>query len=143
MNILVSACLLGCACRYDGKSKPCGEVISLKEKHNLIPVCPEIMGGLATPRMPSEIRDGIVINSEGKDNTARFEKGAREALRLCGIFGCTAVVLKSKSPSCGFGEIYDGTFTGKTVCGNGVTARLLYENGVEIYNEFNFGGAFK
>ena len=97
MNILVSACLLGCACRYDGASKPCENVLSLAKKHTLIPFCPEVYGGLPTPRPPSEIRNGRVINSEGKDVTNEYEKGAKEALRIAKLFGCKAAVLKASS----------------------------------------------
>lgn len=141
LNILVSACLLGCACRYDGKSKPCGDVISLKKRHNLIPVCPEILGGLPTPRGASEISGGRVVSKSGADNTERFLKGAEEALRLAKLFGCTAAILKAKSPSCGKGEVYDGSFSGKLTPGNGITAQLLMENGLKIYTENDIGGA--
>ena len=135
MNVLVSACLLGCACRYDGKSKPCDKVISLMERHVLIPVCPEIYGGLSTPRSPSEIVGNRVINSDGKDITSEYEKGANEALNLAKKFHCDIAVLKAKSPSCGKGRIYDGTFSGRLTDGNGVTAKLLIENGICVYTE--------
>ena len=135
MKILVSACLLGCACRYDGKSKPCYDVIALMDKHTLIPVCPEIYGGLSTPRSPSEIQGGAVVNKEGKDVTAEYEKGAAEALALARKFGCKVAILKAKSPSCGKGEVYDGSFSGQLTKGNGITARLLAENGIEVFTE--------
>lgn len=141
LNILVSACLLGCACRYDGKSKPCGEVIALSEKYNLIPVCPEIFGGLPTPRDASEISGGRVVSKSGADNTQCFLKGAQETLRLAEIFGCRAAILKAKSPSCGSGFVYDGSFSRKLIPGNGITARLLIENGLKIYTENDIGGA--
>ena len=135
MKILVSACLLGCACRYDGKSKPCYDVIALMDKHTLIPVCPEIYGGLSTPRSPSEIQGGAVVNKEGKDVTAEYEKGAAEVLALARKFGCKVAILKAKSPSCGKGEVYDGSFSGQLTKGNGITARLLAENGIEVFTE--------
>ena len=135
MKILVSACLLGCACRYDGKSKPCYDVIALMDKHTLIPVCPEIYGGLSTPRSPSEIQGGAVVNKEGKDVTAEYEKGAKEALELANKFGCKIAILKAKSPSCGKGEVYDGSFSGQLTKGNGITAKLLMENGIEVFTE--------
>ena len=100
-KILVSACLLGVACRYDGKSKPVNEVVALKDKYALIPVCPEILGGLPTPRIPCKIKDGRVLNSAGEDKTAEYVRGAEEVLRLARIFNCDTAVLKKKSPSCG------------------------------------------
>ncbi|MCD8036313.1 MAG: DUF523 domain-containing protein [Clostridiales bacterium] len=136
-NIIVSACLLGVSCRYDGKSKPNEDVIALKYKYNIIPVCPEIMGGLPTPRVPSEISGERVINSEGRDVTEEYKKGAEETLRLVDMFGCKKAVLKEKSPSCGCGAVYDGTFTKKLIDGNGITSKLLAENGIEIFGEKN------
>lgn len=134
-NILVSACLLGVACRYDGKRKPNEAVIALKEKYNLIPVCPEIMGGLPTPRLPSEIRGETVIMENGEDVTDKYSKGAEETLRLARLFGCGKAVLKEKSPSCGSGRIYDGTFSKTLTEGNGVTAEMLLANGIRVAGE--------
>ena len=134
-NILVSACLLGVACRYDGKRKPNEAVIALKEKYNLIPVCPEIMGGLPTPRLPSEIRGETVIMENGEDVTHKYSKGAEETLRLARLFGCGKAVLKEKSPSCGSGRIYDGTFSKTLTEGNGVTAGMLLANGIRVAGE--------
>ncbi len=135
MNILISACLLGCACRYDGKSKTHPDVQKLMEKHTLIPVCPEIYGGLPTPRPPSEIAGDRVINSEGKDVTAEYMRGAKEALRMAEQFGCTAAVLKAKSPSCGRGAVYDGTFSRTLTNGAGITVTLLQKHGIKVYTE--------
>lgn len=140
VSVLVSACLLGCPCRYDGMSKPCEATLSLVGKYNLIPVCPEILGGLPTPREASEISGGGVFAKSGADNTEYFLKGARETLRLAKIFGCKAAILKAKSPSCGSGFVYDGSFSGKLVPGNGITAGLLIENGIKIYTENDIGG---
>lgn len=134
-NILVSACLLGVSCRYDGKSKPNENVIALKDRYNLIPVCPEIMGGLPTPRKASEIQGSQVVMGDGKNVTKEYRKGAEEVLRLCRLFGCKRAVLKEKSPSCGCGKVYDGTFSGKLIDGNGITAKLLMENGIEVFGE--------
>ncbi len=134
-KILVSACLLGVSCRYDGSAKPNDMVIALKDKYDLIPVCPEIMGGLPTPRPPAEILCGNVINRSGEDVTAAFKKGAGETLYLAGLFGCKKAVLKENSPSCGFGMVYDGTFSKTLVDGSGIAARLLSENGVEVFGE--------
>lgn len=135
VNILVSACLLGVSCRYDGKSKPNENVIALKDRYNIIPVCPEIMGGLPTPRTASEIQGCQVVMGNGTNVTKEYRKGAEEVLRLCRLFGCKRAVLKEKSPSCGCGKVYDGTFSGKLIDGNGITAKLLMENGIEVFGE--------
>lgn len=135
MNILVSACLLGVACRYDGKSKPNEDVIALMNKYNLIPFCPEITGGLSTPRHPSEIVDDKVLNDIGEDVTAQYNKGAEEALRIAKMYNCKYAILKEKSPSCGKGKIHNGKFDGGYVEGNGVTAKLFLENGIEVLGE--------
>ncbi len=135
MKLLISACLLGCACRYDGRSKPHKKAIELAETHDLIPFCPECMGGLMTPRPPAEIQGERVINAENVDVTVQYRKGAEEALRLCKTLGITRAVLKAKSPSCGKGEVYDGTFTKTLTKGNGVTAQLLMEHGIEVLTE--------
>ena len=135
MTILVSACLLGCPCRYDGKSKPNDAVLSLMEHHTLIPVCPEQMGGLATPRVPAERKDGGVFTEQGRDVTAQYLRGAEQALHLAQLYGCSCAVLKERSPSCGSREIYDGTFSRKLIAGDGVTAELLKANGIAVYGE--------
>ena len=135
-SILVSACLLGEACRYDGKPSPCAAAIALAETRNLIPVCPEQLGGLPTPRMPSEIQpDGRVVDAAGIDRTAAFEAGALEALRIAREHGCTQAVLKANSPSCGTRHIYDGTFSGTLVPGRGKTAALFEDSGIEVLSE--------
>ena len=135
MRILVSACLLGLPCRYDGKSKPCDRVIALAEKHELVPFCPEIYGGLPTPRVPAERAGEKVINRAGVDVTENYMSGARQALELAKMLGCKAAILKEKSPSCGAGMIYDGTFSRTLVPGDGVTAELLKENGIRVCGE--------
>ena len=136
-NILVSACLLGEKCRFDGKSKPCDKVIKLNEKYNLIPVCPEVLGGLETPRTPCEIRNGKVISANGIDRTIEYTTGAQIALEIAKENNCKVAILKSKSPSCGKGKIFDGTFSGTLTDGNGITAQLLTENGIDVYNEIS------
>ena len=135
MTVLVSACLLGCPCRYDGKSKPSAAVLALMDKHTLIPICPEQMGGLATPRPPAECQTGGVFTEAGVDVTAHYQRGAAEALRLAKLYGCTHAILKERSPSCGSGEIYDGSFSRHLVPGDGVTAALLKANGVTVLGE--------
>ena len=136
-HILVSACLLGMSCRYDGRSKANETIVKLLEDENicLIPVCPEQAGGLATPRVPSEIRGDRVINQEGQDVTAQYQKGAEEALRLAGLYHCGLAILKERSPSCGCGQIYDGSFTKTLVAGDGRTAALLKEKGINVVGE--------
>ncbi len=137
MRLLVSACLLGVMCRYDGQSRPDEKVLTLLKNHVLVPVCPEQLGGLSTPRCPCEIQGDRVMSRDGDDRTAEYEKGALEALRLCRLFSCEAAVLKAKSPSCGLGCVYDGTFSGTLRPGDGVTAGLLKNSGVPVYTEKN------
>ena len=139
MRILVSACLLGVACRYDGGSKPRPEILSLTQKHELIPVCPEQLGGLPTPRTPSERRGDRVVMADGADVTVQYRRGAAEALRLYRALGCEAAILKERSPSCGSGRIYDGSFTGALTDGWGVAAELLRRSGVPVYGESEIG----
>ena len=135
MKILISACLLGVRCRYDGASKVHPEVQALMERHTLVPVCPEQLGGLPTPRIPAERQGETVRTREGGDVTEAYCRGAEEVLRLCRVFGCEAAVLKERSPSCGSGEIYDGSFTGTLTAGDGVTAQMLKAHGIPVYGE--------
>ena len=135
MRILVSACLLGLNTRYDGRDSRDPAVLALAARHSLVPVCPEQLGGLPTPRPPCEIRSGRVVSCQGQDLTDAFEQGARlamETLRLC---GCEAAVLKARSPSCGKGLVYDGSFTGRLTAGNGVLAGALLRQGIPVYTE--------
>ncbi len=137
MKILVSACLLGEDCTYNGGSNRNENVIKLSEKHTLIPICPETFACLPTPRVPSEIKGGRVYSKDGKDLTKEFYDGAEKALYIAEESGCQAAILKEKSPSCGFGKIYDGTFSGTLTYGNGIAAQMLYEHGIRIYGESN------
>lgn len=139
MNILISACLLGTCCRYDGASKPHPLVAALAERHTLVPVCPEQLGGLATPRPPAERRGDRVVTKTGADVTEQYRRGAEEAWRLCKLLDCRAAVLKERSPSCGHGRVYDGTFTGTLTAGDGMTASLLAANGIPVYGESRIG----
>lgn len=134
MRILISACLLGARCRYDGGSKPHPLVSALAQRHELVPVCPEQLGGLPTPRPPAERRDGRVVTGSG-DVTEQYRRGAEETWKLCRLLGCEAAVLKERSPSCGRGAIYDGTFSGSLTAGDGVTAELLTVHGIPVYGE--------
>ncbi len=132
MKLLVSACLLGLACRYDGSAKQTQAVMNLKDTHTLIPFCPEIYGGLATPREPAEIKEGQVYTCSGQDVTRAYQKGADETLRLAQLLGCQCAVLQDRSPSCGCGTIHNGLFDGELVAGDGVTTQLLKENGIRV-----------
>ena len=135
-NLLVSACLLGEPCRYDGSSQPCASVIALSSIHKLIPVCPELLGGLATPRPPAEIQpSGRVINKIGDDVTEAYAQGAQIAVDIARSEGCRAAILKSKSPSCGAYEIYDGSFNGTLLPGQGMAAAALRAAGIVVTDE--------
>ncbi len=135
INVLISACLFGVKCRYDGKDNLIPNLDEIRGKCNLIPVCPEVMGGLSTPRNPSEIvGNGVVMNS-GRDVTAEYKKGAEIALETAIKNGCKIAIMKAKSPSCGSGKIYDGSFSKTLTDGDGITVRLLKENGIKVFNE--------
>lgn len=138
MKIAVSSCLLGINCKYNGKSNYNEEIIKLKEKYEIIPICPEVLGGLPTPRIPSEIINDKVINQEGIDVTKNYIDGANKALQILKDNNIKIVILKAKSPSCGKGEIYDGTFSHTIIEGNGITSQLFLDNNITIYNEINF-----
>lgn len=138
-KIIVSACLLGESCRFDGKSKPNAEVIALKEKYTLIPVCAEVLGGLPTPRLPSEIqlkgKERCVVRIDGKDVTPEYTKGALRVFEIAKENDCKIAVLKARSPSCGKGFVYDGTYTRSLTEGNGICAELLMDNGILVIDE--------
>lgn len=134
-KLLVSACLLGTPCRYDGESKGSEAVRALAADFDLIPVCPEVMGGLPTPRVASERRGARVVTRDGRDVTAEYRRGAQLALETALHEGVCAAVLKERSPSCGSGEIYDGSFTGARTAGDGVTAEVLRARGIPVFGE--------
>ena len=135
--ILVSACLLGVECKYSGGSNALPEetIEKLRTRYRLIPVCPETAGGLPTPRDPSERLGERVVSCRGADVTAQFKKGAEAALTLARRYGCTTALMKEHSPSCGSGLIYDGSFSGKLVKGDGCAAELLKAAGVSVVGE--------
>lgn len=133
--LLISSCLLGNNVKYNSKNNYIKEVELLKDKYNLIVICPEVMGGLPIPRIPSEILNGKVINKEGIDVTNNFNKGAEEVIKLVKKYNIKKALLKEGSPSCGSHYIYDGTFTGTKVDGYGVTTKKLIELGLDIYSE--------
>lgn len=132
-KVLISACLLGVNCKYNGKNNLKEEILKdILDKYEVIPICPEVWGGLTTPRNPSEIVEDKVLTSSGKDVTENYKRGAIENLNLAKRLNITKAILRAKSPSCGNGKIYDGTFTSTLIDGDGVTTKLLKENGIEI-----------
>ena len=131
----VSACLCGFPCRYDGKSKPDERIKALYEEGRALPVCPEKLGGLKTPRTPCEIINGRVISSDGEDRTNEYLLGSQRGLELCKKHGIKKAILKQNSPSCGSTHIYDGTFSGTLIEGEGCLTALLRKNGIEVTGE--------
>lgn len=134
-RMLISACLLGVDCRYDGGGQALGMLEELLERFELIPVCPEQLGGLPTPRTPSERRGDRVVSRDALDVTDAFLRGARQACRLARIYGVKLALMKARSPSCGSGKIYDGSFSGRTIPGDGVAAEALKAMGVTVCSE--------
>lgn len=135
MNILVSSCLLGIKCRYDGKDNLKEKLLEYLRHYNLIPVCPEQLGGLPTPRPPAEIFGKNVVTKDGIIVMENYIKGATEVLHIAKLYGIKLAILKERSPSCGYGKIYDGSFSHTLTDGNGVCADLLYKNGIKIIGE--------
>ena len=129
MKIVVSACLLGENCKYSGGNNRNERLLALLSGHEVIPVCPEVLGGLPVPRVPAEIVDGVVKNRDGLSVDPEFRRGAAAALDICIREKPDLVILQPRSPSCGVGTVYDGTFSGKLVPGNGVFAAMASENG--------------
>ena len=129
---VVSACLAGVDCKYNGGNNLNEEVVKLVKEGKAVLICPEQMGGLTTPRLPSEIRDDKVLRSDEIDVTNEYKKGANEALKVAKLVGATKAILKTKSPSCGCGKIYDGTFSNNLIEGDGITTKLFKENGIEV-----------
>lgn len=132
---IVSACLAGIKCRWDGETRPCEKIVKLVKQGKAIPVCPEQLGGLSTPRIPSEQKGDKVFARNGKEVTAEFQKGAEEALKIAKLVNCDEAILKSKSPSCGSNKIYDGTFSGKLINGDGVFVKILKKNNIKVITE--------
>ena len=132
---IVSACLCGEKVRYDGETKTIEKVKKLIDEGKAIMVCPEVDGGLPVPRKPCEIQNDKVINCLGEDKTSDFENGAEKTLQLCKKYNIRKAILKEKSPSCGSNFIYDGTFSGTLIPGQGITSKLLRENGIEVISD--------
>lgn len=137
--ILVSACLVGLNCKYNGENNFNQEIFDMVKSGEAIFVCPEQLGGLSTPRIPAEIKyingKKCVITKDGRDVTKEYEKGAKETLKLMKELGINKAILKANSPSCGCGSIYDGTFSGTKIDGNGITTQFLLDNGIEVITE--------
>ncbi len=129
---IVSACLSGVHCRYDCQAKTRLDIVDLVKRGEAIPVCPEQLGGLTTPRPPAERIGSQVVTDKGVNVTAEYQRGAEEALQIAHLCGATEALLKSKSPMCGSGKIYDGSFSGNTTPGDGVFTELLRKNGIKI-----------
>ena len=136
-NLLISECLCGVCCRYDGDHNRIECLEELKNVYNLVPVCPEVLGGLLTPRPPAERVGNRVLTRDGIDVTEQFKRGAALAIVPAVDNNCRCALLKAKSPSCGYGELYDGTFTRTLVKGVGVTSELLLQHDIQIYTEKN------
>lgn len=134
MKIMVSACLIGQKCKYDGGDNYSERVIAFTGGHEVIPACPEMAGGLLTPRIPCEIVNGTVMNSAGENKDREFREGAQKCLALAKKEGIDLAILQPRSPSCGAGHIYDGSFSGKLIEGNGIFASLLIDNGFRVIN---------
>lgn len=135
MNILVSSCLCGVNCKYNGGNNEDKRVAKLMDTHTVICVCPEVLGGLSTPRTPAEIVGDRVITKDGEDVTEAFYKGAEKALEAAEKYNVDMAILKANSPSCGCGKVYDGTFSKTLVEGDGVFAKMLKEKNIRVYSE--------
>ena len=132
---IVSACLVGINCDYKGGSRLCPKVAELVKRGEAIPVCPEQLGGLTTPRTAAEQVGDKVITKDGEDVTVQFEKGAQEGLKIAKLVNCDGAILKAKSPSCGSGKVYDGNFSKTLIDGDGTFAKILKENEIEVLTE--------
>lgn len=137
-KVAVSACLIGKNVKYDGKNNYNQAVMDYLEDKEVFPICPEVLGGLTIPRIPSEIKNGKVFNQEGLDVTKQFEDGAKKALQILLDNNISVVILKAKSPSCGYQEIYDGSFNHKVISGNGIFTSLALKHNIKVLTEFDF-----
>lgn len=138
IEYVASACLCGLNCRYDGKTKPKESIVKLFNAGKVLPLCPENLGGLQAPRAPCEWQNGRAMDRNGRNLTENFERGSEIAMQKALASGCRKAILKSRSPSCGVGHIYDGTFTGTLRSGNGLWAEKLLKAGFEIFTEDDF-----
>lgn len=133
--IIVSACLAGVECRYNGQAFPVPAIVEMVKRGQAIPICPELLGNLPIPRPSGERREGRIYSRDGEDVTTEYECGAKIALSLVKLVNADKVILKSKSPTCGCGQIYDGTFSGKLIPGDGIFAELVKENNIAVFTE--------
>ena len=140
-KVLISACLAGINCKFNGENNllDSGILDEISKKYHLLFVCPEVFGGLSTPREPAEIKGGLVVTKRAKDVSENFKFGAEICLKIAKLNGCKKAILKARSPSCGSGQIYDGSFTKKLIFGDGVAAKMLKENGILVFSEDEIG----
>ena len=140
-KVLISACLAGINCKFNGENNllDSGILDEISKKYHLLFICPEVFGGLSTPREPAEIKGGLVVTKTAKDVSENFKFGAEICLKIAKLNGCKKAILKARSPSCGSGQIYDGSFSKKLVFGDGVAAKLLKENGILVFSEDEIG----
>lgn len=140
-KLLISACLAGINCKFNGENNLLDREIldEISKRYHLLFVCPEVFGGLNTPREPAEMKDGLVVTKSAKDLSENFINGAKICLKIAKLNGCKKAILKARSPSCGSGQIYDGSFTKKLILGDGVAAKLLKENEILVFSEDEIG----
>lgn len=140
-KVLISACLAGINCKFNGENNllDSGILDEISKKYHLLFICPEVFGGLSTPREPAEMKGGLVVTKTAKDVSENFKFGAEICLKIAKLNGCKKAILKARSPSCGSGQIYDGSFSKKLIFGDGVAAKLLKENGILVFSEDEIG----
>ena len=140
-KVLISACLAGINCKFNGENNllDSGILDEISKKYHLLFICPEVFGGLSTPREPAEMKGGLVVTKTAKDVSENFKFGGEICLKIAKLNGCKKAILKARSPSCGSGQIYDGSFTKKLIFGDGVAAKLLKENGILVFSEDEIG----
>ena len=140
-KVLISACLAGINCKFNGENNllDSGILDEISKRYYLLFICPEVFGGLSTPREPAEMKGGLVVTKTAKDVSENFKSGAEICLKIAKLNGCKKAILKARSPSCGSGQIYDGSFSKKLIFGDGVAAKLLKENGILVFSEDEIG----
>ncbi|AVX43879.1 DUF523 domain-containing protein [Campylobacter concisus] len=140
-KVLISACLAGINCKFNGENNLLGRGVldEISKRYHLLFVCPEVFGGLSTPREPAEMKGGFVVTKTAKDVSENFKFGAEICLKIAKLNGCKKAILKARSPSCGSGQIYDGSFSKKLIFGDGIAAKLLKENGILVFSEDEIG----
>lgn len=140
-KVLISACLAGINCKFNGENNllDSGILDEISKKYHLLFICPEVFGGLSTPREPAEMKGGLVVTKTAKDVSENFKFGAEICLKIAKLNGCKKAILKARSPSCGSGQIYDGSFSKKLIFGDGVAAKLLKENKILVFSEDEIG----